>query len=93
MEGAVIRRLKRYMSEALGLANSVNGVFQVLIDRVLMNTERTSHAYSWELTCMNQTVNGHLRDSHHVSDLSDRQKGSLIFISHSYLTLRHEGAL
>ena len=50
---------------------------------LVVNAERTSHANSWQVTCVNQSIHSHLRDTHDICDLCDSEKGSFIFISHN----------
>ena len=67
---------------------SVDGCLPVLVDGGLVDAERASNANSRHFACVNQTVDGHLGDAHNLGDLRDRQKGSLFFICHIYLTLQ-----
>ena len=70
------------------LADSVGGGLQVLAHGSLVDAEGAPDADCRQVASVNQTVNGHLGDSHDLCDLSDRQKGSLFFINHIYLTLQ-----
>src|SRR5699024_3292731 len=64
------------------LTSLVERGIQVIVDRLLVDTERPPHADRREFTGVNEAVDSHLGYAHDLRDLGNRQKGSFIFSSH-----------